>query len=59
MLDGGGNDTWEDLIAGDLGITTYLVEDFILDRDPIRRDPDYRGSFDELVGGFLLEEKFV
>ncbi|MDD2202212.1 MAG: HAD family hydrolase [Firmicutes bacterium] len=53
-----GNDTWEDLIAGDLGITTYLVEDFVLDRDTVRRDPDYRGSFDELVE-FLLEENFL
>ncbi|HPQ01939.1 MAG TPA: HAD family hydrolase [Bacillota bacterium] len=53
-----GNDTWEDLVAGDLGITTYLVEDYILDRDPVRRDPDFRGSFDDLVE-FLSAEEFL
>ncbi len=45
-------------MAGDLGITTYLVEDYILDRDPVRRDPDFRGSFDDLVE-FLSAEEFL
>jgi FMN phosphatase YigB (HAD superfamily) len=50
-----GNNTCEDLVAGDLGIKTYLVEDCLLDMGPFRREPDYRGSFDDLVR--FLEEK--
>lgn len=50
-----GNNTCEDLVAGDLGITTYLVEDCLLDMGPFRREPDYRGSFDDLVR--FLEDK--
>ncbi|MEA4884473.1 MAG: HAD family hydrolase [Clostridia bacterium] len=44
-----GNDCLEDMVAGDLGITTYLVEDFMLDRGPDRREPDMRGRFENLV----------
>lgn len=44
-----GNDTCEDLVAGDLGITTYLVEDYMLDRGPYRRIPDHRGRFEDLA----------
>lgn len=44
-----GNNTCEDLVAGDLGIKTYLVEDCLLDMGPFRREPDYRGTFADLV----------
>jgi len=44
-----GNDTCEDLVAGDLGITTYLVEDYMLDRGPYRAIPDHRGRFEDLA----------
>ena len=44
-----GNNTCEDLVAGDLGIKTYLVEDCLLDIGPFCREPDYRGTFSELV----------
>ena len=44
-----GNDTCEDLVAGDLGITTYLVEDYVLDRGPCGRIPDRRGRFEDLA----------
>lgn len=44
-----GNDTCEDLVAGDLGITTYLVEDYMLDRGPYRGVPDHRGRFEDLA----------
>lgn len=51
-----GNDTYEDLVAGDLGIITYLVEDYMLDRGPFRRDPNYRGRFEDLESFFSSEE---
>ena len=44
-----GNDTLEDLIASEIGMSTYLVDDFILHRsdgDPVS---DYRGSLKDLV----------
>lgn len=47
-----GNNTCEDLVAKDLGVTTYLVEDCLLDIGPFRREPDYRGSFTDLVAFF-------
>jgi FMN phosphatase YigB (HAD superfamily) len=53
-----GNHTCEDLVAGDLGITTFLVEDYILDDGPFRREPDYRGSFEDMVD-FLADERFL
>ena len=53
-----GNNTCEDLVAGDLGITTYLVEDCLLDMGPFRREPDYRGSFADLVR-FLESDEFL
>ncbi|MCR4402113.1 MAG: HAD family hydrolase [Firmicutes bacterium] len=44
-----GNDVEEDIVAGTLGMTTYLVEDFLLDRGRPYNHPDFRGTFDELV----------
>lgn len=51
-----GNDTCEDLVAVDLGITTYLVEDYALDKGPFRRDPDYRGRFADLERFFSSDQ---
>lgn len=51
-----GNNTCEDLVAKDLGIMTYLVEDCLLDMGPFRREPDRRGSFTELVKFFENRE---
>lgn len=44
-----GNDVEEDLVAGTLGMTTYLVEDFLLDRGRVQNHPDFRGTFNDLV----------
>jgi len=44
-----GNDMCEDLVAGELGITTYLVEDYMLDRGPYRGTPDHLGRFEDLT----------
>ncbi|MDK2930171.1 MAG: hypothetical protein PWR07_302 [Bacillota bacterium] len=44
-----GNDVEEDIIAGTLGMKTYLVEDFLLDRGRAQNHPDFRGTFEELV----------
>lgn len=44
-----GNDVEEDLVAGTLGMKTYLVEDFLLDRGRAKNHPDFRGTFEELV----------
>ncbi|NLY30156.1 MAG: HAD family hydrolase [Firmicutes bacterium] len=51
-----GNNTCEDLVAGDLGIKTFLVEDYLLDDGPFSREPDYRGSFEDMVDFFANEE---
>ncbi|HHV93537.1 MAG TPA: HAD family hydrolase [Firmicutes bacterium] len=53
-----GNNTCEDMVAGDLGIKTYLVDSYLLEDGPFSREPDYRGSFDEMVE-FLADEKFL
>lgn len=44
-----GNDTLEDLIAAKAGMDTYLVDDFILQRDQEEPVCDYRGSLKELA----------
>lgn len=44
-----GNDVEEDLVAGTLGMKTYLVEDFLLDRGRAKNHPDFRGTFEDLV----------
>jgi len=44
-----GNDVEEDLAAGALGMKTYLVEDFILDRGRAQNRPDFRSDFKALV----------
>ena len=44
-----GNDTLEDLIASEVGMTTYLVEDSILLRSDAEPVSDYRGSLKELA----------
>ncbi|MGE5573172.1 MAG: HAD family hydrolase [Bacteroidota bacterium] len=44
-----GNDVEEDIIAGTLGMKTYLVEDFLLDRGRAQNHPDFRGTFEDLV----------
>lgn len=44
-----GNDTLEDLIAAKAGMDTYLVDDFILQRDEKEPVCDYRGSLKELA----------
>ncbi|NLA58757.1 MAG: HAD family hydrolase [Firmicutes bacterium] len=53
-----GNNTCEDLVAGDLGIKTFLVEDYLVDDGPFSREPDYRGSFEDMVD-FLTNEEFL
>ncbi len=42
-----GNDTGEDLIAGQAGMKTFLVEDLIIERD-LGFKPDWRGSIADL-----------
>ncbi len=43
-----GNDVEEDMIAGKLGMTTFLVEDYKIERTNSCQ-PDWRGSFSELI----------
>lgn len=43
-----GNDMEEDLPASTLGMKTYIVEDYLIDRGSNRFTPDGRGSFAEL-----------
>ncbi len=45
-----GNDRQEDMIAGRLGMKTFLVEDFLIDRGG-GEDPDLRGSLLDVPAG--------
>jgi len=44
-----GNDPREDLIAGSLGIKTYLVTDNCIERDDIHYKPDFKGTLEDLA----------
>jgi len=43
-----GNDAWEDLAAGEIGMKTFLVEDRLIDRGGNTYHPDWRGSLQDL-----------
>lgn len=43
-----GNDMQEDIVAGKLGISTYLVRDYLIDRQSSDFTPDWCGTIDEL-----------
>ena len=43
-----GNDMEEDLPASLLGMKTFIVEDFVIDRETGKFNPDYRGSLEDL-----------
>jgi FMN phosphatase YigB (HAD superfamily) len=47
-----GNDIQEDMIAGQLGMKTYLVTDFLLDHGLEIPRCDWKGTMEELVGHF-------
>jgi len=42
-----GNDALEDMIAGKLGIKTYLIEDHLLNKHNVEIKADYRGRYEE------------
>lgn len=42
-----GNDTNEDLVAGELGMKTFLIEDCLIDRGNNTYRPDWRGSLQD------------
>ncbi|KKM13119.1 hypothetical protein SY88_00520 [Clostridiales bacterium PH28_bin88] len=44
-----GNDAEEDLVAGELKITTFLVEDCLIQRGTMNQRPDYQGSMTDLL----------
>lgn len=44
-----GNNVDEDIIAGALGLKTYLVCDFLLDSGANQHTPDFRSNFNEFV----------
>ena len=44
-----GNDVQEDLIAANLGMKTFLIEDNIINRENKEPAPDYRGSYRDLL----------
>jgi FMN phosphatase YigB (HAD superfamily) len=44
-----GNDTVEDLVASEVGMKTFLVDDHILDRSGGEPISDFRGSLKELA----------
>lgn len=43
-----GNDTNEDLVAGELGMKTFLIEDCLIDKGNNTYCPDWRGSLQDL-----------
>ncbi len=44
-----GNDTLDDLSAGKIGMTTFLLEEAVLDRAKGANQPDYHGKAAELI----------
>jgi len=44
-----GNDEYEDLVASELGIKTYLVEDHVIRRENVNFKPDFKGSLEDLL----------
>ena len=44
-----GNDVQEDMVAGKLGMRTYLVTDFLIDRNEDKSNYDWKGTFEELL----------
>lgn len=44
-----GNDTSHDLAATETGMTTWLVDSYMLERDGPSWEPDYRGSHQQLL----------
>jgi FMN phosphatase YigB (HAD superfamily) len=44
-----GNDAYEDLIAGNLGIHTYLVTNCLIQKDQTACEPDYEGSSSDFL----------
>jgi FMN phosphatase YigB (HAD superfamily) len=47
-----GNDVEEDMIAGEIGMATYLVEDHLIDRGIYPARPDHRGRLQDLIAFF-------
>lgn len=45
-----GNDMQEDMVAGELGVRTYLVKDYMINRDQGQYRVDQHGSFEDLKG---------
>ncbi|MEW6624710.1 MAG: HAD family hydrolase [Bacillota bacterium] len=43
-----GNDAQEDLVASEIGMETFLVEDYLIRNDYSLYEPTYRGSFKDL-----------
>ena len=43
-----GNDVEEDMVAGDLGMKTYLVTDYLINRKSLDKKPDHTGTLMEL-----------
>jgi FMN phosphatase YigB (HAD superfamily) len=45
-----GNDPWEDMVAGKLGMDTFLVEEYLVERPrEVVFTPTYRGSLEEVM----------
>ena len=42
-----GNDALEDMVAGNLGIKTFLVEDYLLNKHHVEIKADHRGLYDD------------
>ena len=43
----GGNDVQEDLIAGELGMETYLITDYLIDRKNGDTESTYKGNYQD------------
>ena len=49
-----GNDTSHDLSATEVGMTTWLVDSYMLEREGQAWEPDYRGSHQDLLEFFRI-----
>lgn len=52
-----GNDVDEDLVAGNLGMATFLLEGYVLNRNSISPQPTYQGTWEDLYN-LIAQEAF-
>lgn len=53
-----GNDCQEDMVAKEVGMSGYLIEDYLIDREKKAPEPDWQGTMDQLIESVREEVVF-